>query len=109
MIAYKNHQKYRMQKMKHYWVYILCSGRNGTLYVGVTSDIARRVYEHKEGLCKGFTSRYKVDRLVYAEIFEQIDEARHREMCIKNWKRAWKLRLIESVNPEWNDLYETLV
>ena len=94
--------------MKTYWVYILCSKRNGTLYTGITSDIARRVYEHKNKLIKGFTKQYSVDRLVYAECFQDVGEAIYREKSIKKWNRAWKLNLIEQNNPEWQDLYELL-
>ncbi len=95
--------------MKRYFVYILTNQRNGTLYVGVTNDITRRVYEHKNDLVGGFTSKYKVHLLVYFEEFHNIDLAIIREKQLKKWKRAWKLRLIESLNPEWNDLYKEFV
>ncbi|WP_323738139.1 GIY-YIG nuclease family protein [Candidatus Trichorickettsia mobilis] len=95
--------------MKTYWVYILCSKRNGTLYVGVTSDIARRIYEHKQKLLEGFTHKYSVDKLVYVELFQNVNAAIHREKCIKRWKRVWKLKLINNQNPEWKDLYETIL
>jgi len=92
--------------MKRYFVYILASQRNGTLYIGVTNDITRRVYEHKNNLVEGFTKKYNVQLLVYFEEFHNIDEAIIREKRLKKWKRAWKLKLIESSNPEWNDLYK---
>ena len=95
--------------MKRYFVYILSSQRNGTLYIGVTNDLTKRVYEHKNNLVEGFTKKYEVHLLVYLEEFHNIDEAITREKQLKRWKRAWKLRLIESSNPEWNDLYREFV
>ncbi len=94
--------------MKKYFVYIMASQRNGTLYIGVTSDIAKRVHEHKNDLIKGFTEKYKVHRLVYVEETDDIRIAITREKQLKKWKRSWKLRLIEEQNPEWDDLYEKL-
>ncbi len=94
--------------MKGGWVYILASRRNGTLYVGVTSDLGRRVWEHKQNLTPGFTAKYNVHDLVFAERFEKIDEAIAFEKRIKKWRRAWKIELIEKDNPQWQDLYETL-
>jgi len=94
--------------MNTYWVYILCSRRNGTLYIGVTNDLVRRVYEHKQKLVKGFTKKYAVDKLVYMEEFNDINEAISREKVIKKWKRVWKLRLIEQENYQWEDLYDLL-
>ncbi|ANY77806.1 GIY-YIG nuclease [Microvirga ossetica] len=91
-----------------YHVYMLASGRHGTLYVGVTNDLARRIHEHKEKLIKGFTSQYGVTRLVWYETYERIDEAIAREKALKKWHRNWKIRLIEEMNPEWEDLYLTL-
>jgi putative endonuclease len=91
--------------MKPYWVYILCSKRNGTLYVGVTNDLPRRIHEHKEHLTPGFTRKYEVTKLVHFEEFSAVEEAIHREKCIKKWNRRWKLRLIEENNPQWEDLY----
>jgi putative endonuclease len=90
-------------------VYILASRRNGTLYAGVTSDLIKRVWEHKNHLVEGFTKRYGVDRLVWYEPHETMDSAIRREKAIKEWKRAWKLELIEKSNPEWTDLYEGLL
>jgi len=90
------------------YVYILASRRNGTLYVGVTNDLRRRVYEHREGMVAGFTKRYRVYRLVYYEVYGTVPQAIAREKQIKAWKRAWKLEAIEAMNPDWNDLYEQL-
>jgi len=88
------------------YVYILASDRNGTLYIGVTSDLPRRMYEHKNGLLDGFTKTYGVTRLVYVEQHDWIDEAITREKQLKGWHRAWKIELIENSNPEWRDLSE---
>ncbi len=87
---------------------MMTNRRDGTLYIGVTSDIARRAWEHREGAVEGFTKRYGLKRLVYMERHETIDEAIRRETRMKKWPRAWKVRLIHSINPEWHDLYETL-
>jgi putative endonuclease len=94
--------------MKKFYVYILCSKRNGTLYVGLTSDLITRIYEHKNNLVDGFTEKYNVHRLVWYEIHEYSESAIKRERQIKKWQRAWKLRLIEEDNPQWNDLYEDI-
>ena len=91
-----------------YWTYILSSKKNGTLYIGVTNDLSRRIFEHKNKSSEGFTKKYGVDKLVYAEEFTNINEAIFREKSLKKWNRKWKLRLIESINPTWSDLYETL-
>jgi putative endonuclease len=90
-------------------VYILASRRNGTLYIGVTSDLIKRVYEHKNGLADGFTKKYNVHHLVYFELHEEMLAAITREKQIKKWNRRWKLRLIGEHNPEWKDLYESIV
>ncbi len=95
--------------MKSYCVYILASKKNGTLYVGVTSDLASRIYEHKQKLIDGFTKKYKITTLVYTEEFQNINDAIHREKCIKKWNRAWKLKLIEEHNTDWSDLYENML
>jgi putative endonuclease len=95
--------------MKEYYVYILASSRNGTLYIGVTSDLPKRVYEHKHGIIDGFTKKYNVHILVYYEAHDNIEEAITREKQIKKWERAWKMRLIEEMNPEWDDLYEQII
>ncbi len=89
-------------------VYILASKRNGTLYTGVTSDLKRRIYEHKSGASEGFTKQYHVHTLVWYECTEDINSAITREKQIKAWKRKWKLELIEKGNPQWRDLYEEL-
>jgi putative endonuclease len=90
-------------------VYILASKRNGTLYIGVTSDPVKRIWEHKNNMVEGFTERYNVHRLVWYELHESMESAIIREKRLKNWKRKWKLELIESSNPKWQDLYYTLV
>jgi putative endonuclease len=92
----------------HYYVYILSSKKNGTLYVGVTNDLMRRVGEHKLGLIEGFTNKYKINNLVYFETYNDINEAILREKRIKKWNRNWKIKIIEEMNPEWNDLYDDL-
>jgi len=89
-------------------VYILANKKNGTLYTGVTSDLAKRVWEHKNNLVKGFTKRYGVHSLVWYEVHESMESAIVREKRLKEWKRLWKLELIESNNPKWLDLYETI-
>ena len=94
---------------KTYYVYILASKRNGTLYIGVTNDLARRVREHREGLVPGFTKTYGVKMLVYFEAYETMEAAIQREKTVKHWPRAWKVRLIQAENPEWSDLYDTLI
>ncbi|MBI4250613.1 GIY-YIG nuclease family protein [Candidatus Uhrbacteria bacterium] len=94
---------------KSYYVYILASKRNGTLYIGVTNDLSRRVWEHKAGLVVGFTKKYNVKLLVYYEEFYDIKEAITREKRFKEWNRSWKLRVIEEMNPHWRDLYEDFV
>jgi len=90
--------------MRHLFVYILASGRHGTLYVGVTNDLQRRLQEHRGGKNAGFTSKYHVHRLVYFEIHESPSDAIMREKHIKNWRRDWKANLIERDNPDWHDL-----
>jgi len=90
-------------------VYILASRRNGTLYVGVTSDLVKRVWEHKNHLAEGFTKRYGVRTLVWFERHETMESAIAREKAIKEWKRRWKLELIEGQNPDWRDLYGEIV
>ena len=98
-----------MRGDKKGYVYILFNKRNGTLYTGVTSDLVKRVYEHKKGFVKGFTKRYEVDKLGYYEISDSIVSAIEREKQIKGGSRKKKLELIESMNPEWEDLYETIL
>lgn len=91
-----------------YYVYILCSKKYGTLYIGVTNDLIRRISEHKSKLIGGFTKKYNVDKLVYYEYTDSIEGAIMREKQLKNWKRKWKIELIEKDNKEWNDLYMDL-
>jgi putative endonuclease len=91
------------------YLYILASRRNGTLYVGVTSDLVKRIEEHRQKLVEGFTKKYDVTNLVYFETFENIRDAIAREKQIKEWKRKWKAELIQSVNPYWRDLYEDIL
>jgi putative endonuclease len=91
--------------LKQYYVYILASGWQGTLYIGVTSDLIQRVWQHRESVLKGFTNKYKVKTLVWFETHQHIDAAITREKAIKAWKRAWKIELIEEHNPRWQDLY----
>ena len=90
------------------WVYIMTNRTNGILYTGVTSDLARRAWEHREGLVKGFTQRYGLKRLVYTEFFEDIRDAIQREKNMKHYFRAWKVGLILETNRDWRDLYENL-
>ncbi len=94
--------------MKSYYVYILASKRNGTLYIGVTGDLIKRVYEHKQGLVEGFTKKYDVKILIYFEETNDVNTAIQREKQLKKWNRSWKIRLIEESNPEWKDLYYDL-
>ena len=95
--------------MKVPCVYILASRQNGTLYVGVTSNLVRRVWEHKNDVVKGFTKLHGVHKLVWYEVHESMEGAINREKDIKRWKRAWKIRLIERKNPDWSDLYDEIV
>ena len=91
-----------------YFVYLLPHKRDGTLYLGVTNNLGRRIDEHQAKLVSGFSARYGIDRLVWYEAYQRIDEAITREKAIKKWRRAWKVALIEAMNPAWNDLSETL-
>jgi putative endonuclease len=95
--------------LKQPCVYILASTRNGTLYTGVTSDLIKRVWEHKNDLVEGFTKEYKVHTLVWFEAHDEMQAAIAREKAIKNWKRRWKIAMIEAHNPDWRDLYPDLV
>ena len=91
--------------MKYYYVYILSNGKNGTLYIGVTNNLLRRVKEHKEKIKDGFTKKYNITDLVYYEQTENVHSAISREKVLKKWERQWKINLIEKENPEWRDLY----
>ena len=94
---------------KKYYVYILASKRNGTLYIGITSNLFKRIYEHKNNLIDGFTKKYNVHNLVYYEMTENVSIALAREKQLKRWKRNWKIELIEKNNPKWKDLYFELI
>ena len=87
-----------------YYLYILTNKKNGTLYVGVTNNLERRMFEHKHKLVEGFTKKYRLDRLIYFEVFQYVNDAIKREKNIKKWKRQWKINLIEEENPDWEDL-----
>ena len=95
--------------MKQMYVYIMASQKNGTIYVGVTSDLIKRVWQHKNHVIEGFTEQYKVDKLVYYEIWQDELGAISREKTVKHWNRDWKLALIEKENPEWRDLYDDIL
>ena len=95
--------------MKTPCVYILASQRNGTLYTGVTSHLVQRIWQHKNNVVKGFTQKYHVYLLVWYEVHDSMESAIAREKAIKSWKRAWKLQLIEAMNPQWQDLYDSIV
>ena len=93
----------------NYYVYILASGRNGTLYIGVTKDLKRRVWQHKNNLVKGFTEKYGVHNLVYFEQHQDIEEAILKEKQMKKWNRNWKIKQINKMNPNWDDLYSKVI
>ena len=95
--------------MKQYYVYILSSKKNGTLYIGLTNNLLRRIYEHKNNIIEGFTKKYSVHNLVYYEKHNDINRAISREKQMKKWERQWKINLIRKSNPEWKDLYHDLV
>ncbi|MEK7119000.1 MAG: GIY-YIG nuclease family protein [Patescibacteria group bacterium] len=92
-----------------YFVYILASNRNGTLYIGSTNNLVKRTWEHKQKLVDGFTKRYGINQLVYYEIFDSAVAMIARERQLKQWNRLWKLKIIETTNPDWNDLYPTII
>jgi putative endonuclease len=100
--------EYHPVMQKGGWVYIMSNRRNGTLYCGVTSDLARRAFQHRDGLIDGFTKHYDLKALVWYEWHDDIRLAIQREKTMKHWPRAWKVRLIHGMNPDWDDLYETL-
>ncbi len=93
----------------NYYVYILASGRKGTLYIGVTNDLVRRVYDHKANAIDGFTKKYEVHDLVHYESFSDVNDALTREKRLKKWNRQWKIDLIEKNNPDWADLYRQII
>lgn len=94
--------------MKKFYVYILANKKKGFLYIGLTSNLPKRVWEHREGVVDGHTKKYSIKRLVYFEIYDEFDAAVLREKNLKLWRRQWKDELIEDKNPEWNDLYKTI-
>ena len=98
-----------MLEMAGGWVYFITNRRNGILYAGVTSNLPRRAHEHREGQVAGFSMRYGLKRLVYYEHYDDIRDAIQREKTIKHWPRAWKVRLLHGMNPDWDDLYDTLI
>ena len=93
---------------KNSYIYILTNKKHGVLYIGVTADLSKRIWEHKNKITKGFTNKYNLDKLVYCEHYEDITMAIKREKILKTWKRDWKIKLIEGANPNWDDLYSTL-
>ncbi len=95
--------------MRNGYIYIITNRKNGTLYIGVTSNLVKRVYEHKSKITDGFSKKYNLTKLVYYEVFDNIENAIKREKQLKNWKREWKVELIEKVNREWNDLYNEII
>ena len=90
------------------FVYIMANSRNGTIYLGVTSDLPKRIWEHRNDLVEGFTKKHRCHTLVWYQAYDTIEEARQRELQMKEWKRVWKLREIEGLNPDWDDLFETI-
>jgi len=98
-----------LRPVREGFVYIMASGRNGTLYIGVTSDLVKRTWEHRNGLAAGFTKRHRCKLLVWYENYDDLQQARLRELQMKKWKRLWKLSTIEALNPEWRDLYPSLL
>ena len=94
---------------KDFFIYILASKRNGVIYTGVTSDLIKRIWQHKNNVNSGFTSRYKVYKLVYYEVHSMAESALRRERRLKEWQRQWKIDLIEGLNPEWKDLYSSIL
>ena len=107
-MSFLRKQESRSQEVRQHYVYIMASKRNGTLYIGVTSDLIKRVWQHKNNAAEGFTSKYGVHDLVYYEQHENAESAINREKQMKKWHREWKLNLIEEQNPEWKDLYEEI-
>ena len=95
--------------MKKYYIYILASKKNGTLYIGVTNNLIKRTYEHKNNITPGFTQKHNIHKLVYYEVYNEIYDAIEREKCLKRWKREWKIKLIEESNPDWDDLYNRII
>jgi putative endonuclease len=109
LLSFLRKQESRKQNMKQYYVYILASKKNGTLYIGLTNNLLKRVYEHKNNFMGGFTKKYNVHSLVYYESYSDIYAAIAREKAMKKWKGQWKIELIENSNPQWDDLYRNIV
>ena len=97
-----------MRREQQYYVYILASKRNGTLYIGISSNLKDRIYKHKQGIYDRFTKKYKVNKLVYYEVYTDVRDSIAREKQLQNWKREWKIQLIEKDNPAWRDLFDDL-
>ncbi len=95
--------------MKKFYVYIMSSGKNGTLYIGVTSDLTKRVWQHKNKIFEGFTEKYDIIDLVHYEVYDDAENAIKREKRLKHWIRSWKIDLIQKQNPEWKDLYDSII
>ncbi len=95
--------------MKKYWIYIMASKRNGTLYTGITGNLLARIWQYKRGLVEGFSKKHHVTRLVYYEEYDDVSLAIWREKRIKRWNRRWKIKIIESINPSWDDLYNNFI
>jgi len=107
-MSFPRRRESRSMNSKSYYVYILASERNGTLYIGFTNDLKRRIFEHRNNLIDGFTKKYKVHSLVYYEETNDVNSAIEREKILKTWNRHWKTNLIEKENPDWNDLYNLI-
>lgn len=105
---HNGHNDYNEKMDKQYHVYIMARARNSTFYVGFTSELPKRVWEHKNQVVRGFTQKYGIKNLVYYETFDNPEEAIKREKRLKKWNRTWKMRIIEEMNPEWKDLYEEI-
>jgi len=108
-LSFLREQESRSREMRQYYVYIMASKRDGTLYIGVTSNLLKRVYEHRNDLVDGFTKKYHVHDLVYYEEYSHITDAINREKRMKKWKRQWKIELIEKNSPQWRDLYSDIM
>jgi len=106
-MSFLRRQESPMQK--YYFVYIISNKLHTVLYIGVTSNLPKRVWEHKKKLVEGFTSKYNVSKLVYYEMFQEVEKAIEREKRLKTWKREWKERIINEMNPDWKDLYQSLL
>lgn len=109
MLSFPQAGIYNKGTMKQYYVYLMASKKNGTLYIGVTNNLLKRIYEHKNGLIAGFTRKYRIYKPVYYEVHNDIYQAITREKRMKKWKRQWKINLIEKFNPDWRDLYHDLI